>query len=121
MRLLLDHHCASAIAEGLRARGYQCVTAVELDLHELDDTALLEWCVRHRYTLVTNDVVDFVAIAQRWAQDDRTHAGIVLHSDRTITRAGAHTGWFVERLARLADEHPGDDELADQIRFTTDL
>lgn len=120
MKLLLDHHFAGAIAERLRADGHDCSTAVELDLHELDDEPLLRWCATHGYTLVTNNISDFAVIAARWGEADRSHAGVIFHSDQTISRTTLHTGWFAERLARLVEMHPGADEMTDRLVFTTD-
>jgi len=120
VKLLLDHHFAAAIAERLCADGHECVIAVEMDLHETDDERLLRWCATNDYTLVTNNISDFAVIVKRWAEHDQSHAGIIFHSDQTIGRAAQHTGWFVERLARLATKYPGENELTDRLLFTSD-
>ena len=103
---LLDHHFAAAMAERLRDDGHECVTAVEMDLHETDDELLLGWCATRDHTLVTNNISDFAVIVKRWAENDRSHAGIISHSDQTIDRGARRTPELEDRQARGAKD-PG--------------
>lgn len=120
MKLALDHHFATAIATQLSGAGHDVVTAHERRWHELDDEPLLEACHSEQRSLLTNNVSDFVPIARRWADERRTHSGIVLHSDITMSRSTVNTGWFVSRLESLLQASPGDDAIVDRTIWLSD-
>ena len=52
MKLALDHHYPTAIADGLRSRGHHVVTLLEPGWHQLDDAEVLERCSAEGLTLV---------------------------------------------------------------------
>ncbi len=72
LRFYLDEHVANAIAYGLRARGIDVVTAVEVNMAPASDEKHLIWATAHERVLVTLDS-DFVRLHEDGAQ----HSGIV--------------------------------------------
>lgn len=117
MRLALDHHYPTAIAEQLRLLDHDVVAAIERDWHREPDEALLTLCVAERRALLTNNVGDFVNIARRWAVRGQEHFGLVLTSDAGLPRTRATIGRYVKLLDALLREHPRSDEFTDHVRW----
>ena len=77
MRLALDHHYSGLIAEQLRSRGHDVVSAAERGWQAESDEVLLTLCAGETRALLTNNVADFAALARRWQAECRAHAGLV--------------------------------------------
>ncbi|MEX2658299.1 MAG: DUF5615 family PIN-like protein [Acidimicrobiales bacterium] len=117
MNLALDHHYSKKIAELLRERGHDVVSALERGWHLEEDEALLALCHDERRALMTNNVADFVAIARRWAAEGRSHAGLIFTSDTSMPRSRNTIGRYVQVLDEVLGSHPADDALVDQISW----
>jgi predicted nuclease of predicted toxin-antitoxin system len=117
VRLALDHHSSHLIAERLRDRGHDVVAVSERGWHRCSDEELLDRCAAENRVLLTNDVGDFVAIAQRWAAEGRSHAGLVFTSDVSLPRTRATIGTYVELLGALLREHPEEPASVDRIHW----
>ena len=108
MKLALDHHYPTAIADGLRSRGHHVVTLLERGWHQLDDAEVLERCSAEGLTLVTNNVADFARIARDWQQEGRSHAGLVFTSDARWPRSRKASGQLTAALDAMLHRHPAD-------------
>lgn len=117
MKLALDHHYPLPIAAQLRAAAHDVVAAVEVGWEADEDEVLLEHCRVERRALLTNNVGDLATIARRWQAQDRSHAGLVFTSDRSMPRTRDHVGVYVERLGALLDAHPADDGFVDRTHW----
>jgi hypothetical protein len=86
--LLLDEMHAPSVAESLRAEGHdvEAVAAV-LGLRGIGDEDLLAYAAGEGFVVVTENVVDFAAIAALWLAGGRVHAGLVFTSPRRFNRA----------------------------------
>ncbi|MEI6621283.1 MAG: DUF5615 family PIN-like protein [Actinomycetes bacterium] len=115
MKLALDHHYPKAIAVGLRDRGFDVVTAFELDWHTEDDETLLTLCAGQRRALLTNNVADFAVVTRAWQAEGRSHCGVIFASDASLPRVLAMIGTYLDRLAQIMTTHPGDNELLDVV------
>jgi len=115
VKLLLDEHYAPAIAQQLRSTGHTADSVLGVGLAGADDHALLEFCERESYALLTNNVRDFVPLARQWAADGREHAGLVFTSDASLPRHSGTIGQFVTLLSALMAENPADRTLANQV------
>jgi uncharacterized protein DUF5615 len=115
VKLLLDEHYAPAIAEQLRAAGHSVDTVLGLGLAGVDDHALLEFCERESYVLLTNNVRDFVPLARERAAQGGEHAGLVFTSDASLPRHSGTIGRFVTLLSSLMTENPAERALANQV------
>lgn len=80
MRLFLDAHISGPrIAEHLRELGHDVRAAdEERQLDGLADEELLALASAEERMLITFDVKDFPEIARRWAEGNRTHAGLAI-------------------------------------------
>lgn len=105
VRLYLEEHIPSAVAEGLRQRGIGVRTLVEMGRLGIEDKEHLSHARRDSWVLVTHDD-DFLRLVAEGA----SHAGIVYVSrERSI-------GDIVRGLVRIARASSRDD-LRQQIRF----
>jgi hypothetical protein len=117
VKILLDEHYAPAIAEQLRAARHTADTVLGLGLTGVNDHALLEFCERESYALLTNNVRDFAPLALQWAADGREHAGLVFTSDASLPRHSGAIGQFVMLLSALMTAHPANRAVASQVRW----
>jgi hypothetical protein len=107
LKLLLDEHISPDVANGLR----RCHRAVEVRY-------MVEWenghflgqegspCLRaaaaQGLTLVTYDRRAIPPLLKTWAEEERTHGGVVFVDEKTISPAAI--GGLVWALTRLARE-----------------
>jgi hypothetical protein len=117
VKLALDHHYPTAIAQQLRTMGRDAVAAVERGWHRETNEALLARCVAEQRTLLTNNVGDFMTIARSWAVQGRQHAGLVFTSDASLPRTHATIGRYTKLLDTLLREHPKPEESVDRIHW----
>jgi hypothetical protein len=117
VRLALDHHYSLVIAGQLRDRGHDIVAAYEQGWHRCSDADLLDRCAAESRALLTNNVGDFTAIAQRWAAEGRHHAGLVFTSDVSQPRTHATIGTYVDLLEALLRGNPGERAFVDRIHW----
>jgi predicted nuclease of predicted toxin-antitoxin system len=117
VRLALDHHYSLLIAEQFRDRGHDVVAVYERGWHQCSDEELLDRCAADDRVLLTNNVGDFVAIAQRWAAEGRPHAGLVFTSDASLPRTRATIGTYADLLEVLLRDNPGEVAFVDRIHW----
>lgn len=115
MKLVLDHHYSPLIAQQLRERGHDVVTAGEQGWEAEDDEPLLELCASDSRALLTNNVADFAVIARQWQSQGRSHHGLIFTSDHSMPRSRNTIGRYVELLAVLMTDNPGDDSFVDRV------
>ncbi len=115
MRFLLDAHVSGPrIGASLSAEGHD-VLAVdqERDLEGWSDQELLALATAEGRILVTFDVGDFTRIAQSWAGERRSHAGVVL-----LVRLGhSEFGAILDAIRRGLDLRPSHEAWRDQVVF----
>lgn len=101
VKLLLDEMHAAAVASALRARSFDVVAVTEhADLRGTADADLLVWAAAHDRAIVTENVRDFVPLAQQWAATGRDHAGLVVTNPRRFDRATlAYPDTLIDALA----------------------
>lgn len=108
MRLLLDEMHAPSVAVSLGEAGWDVVAvAGSPALRGATDEELLAHAAADGRVLVTENVVDFVELARRWAAEDRPHAGIVLTNPRRFDRARlGYPGDLIAALRALLQAPP---------------
>lgn len=106
IRYYLDEHIDPAIADGLRQRGVDVKTTIELGYVQATDLEQLKFARSENRVIVTRDA-DFLIVASQGID----HAGIVFwHSKRRSI------GTLVRRLVTLW-RTASDEEMRNQVQF----
>jgi hypothetical protein len=100
----LDENLSPRVAEMLRARGLDAVSAHEVGNTQLDDGSQLRHAAGERRAIVTADIVDFTELAAEFIAANIEHAGIVLVPPSFRTDDFAAIADAVEQVAR---DYPG--------------
>lgn len=108
-RVLLDVHVPIAVAEAVRRRGIDVVTAQDAGYALLDDESLLARAAEQGRVLATQDA-DFLEIVSRWSREGRECHGVI------FARQGISVGVFIEGL-ELCLHGLTDEELLNQVVF----
>jgi hypothetical protein len=120
VKLALDHHYSTAIAEELRQRGHDVVSAVERGWEMEEDEPLLMACQSEQRALLTNNVADFTVIVRRWVVEGRRHAGLIFTSDSALPRARATIGKYVALLDDLLNSNQKDEAFVERVHWLPD-
>jgi hypothetical protein len=107
LKLLLDEHISREVAAGLRRRQRSLVVHCLAEWEQggflgLDDSAFLERAAAQGFTLVTYDRRTIPPILKAWAQEDRSHGGVIFVDDKTM--APHDIGGLVRTLLKLFEE-----------------
>lgn len=117
MKLALDRHYSPLIADGLRERGHDAISAVEAGWEGEDDEPLLALCAAARRALLTNNVADFATIVRRWQTEGRSHHGLIFTSDASRPRTRDNIGRYVDALDTLMRAHREPDLFVDRTHW----
>ena len=107
LKLLLDEHISPNVAEGVRRRNRKLAVRYMVEWEGgnflgRDDSACLQRAAKHGLTLVTYDRRTIPPLLKTWAEEERTHGGIVFVDEKTISPADI--GGLVGALTQLARE-----------------
>jgi hypothetical protein len=102
----LDEHMDHAIARGLISRGIDCTTTTDAALLGASDEAHIEFAIRERRVIVTNDP-DFLA----FESESVVHAGIAF-APRNLRSIG-----HIIRYLCLMSDCLEPDDMAGSVEF----
>lgn len=93
---------APSIAGALAEDGHDVVAvAAEASLRGSPDADLLEHAATAGRVLVTENIVDFARLTERWAAEGRSHAGLIFTNPKRFNRASvAYPGDVIAALRR---------------------
>ena len=109
--LYTDEDVSDRLVVQLRERGFEAASAAEWGTLGLTDEEQLASASDRGYALLTFNRDDFVALARRWYDEEREHAGIVI-SEQFGRR---HLGELLRRVLRLIDAVPAS-EMRNTVR-----
>jgi predicted nuclease of predicted toxin-antitoxin system len=109
LRLFFDEDVHAALAAALRKRGYDAVLALEEKRLSLSDESQLNFATQENRCLVTFNVGDFVRLHNRWIDEGREHAGIIVSKQLPV-------GESLRRLLALLQKESGE-SMRGQVRF----
>lgn len=111
MKLLIDEHYPPSIAEQLRERGHDAISAQEeADLRGMTDPDLFAEAQRRNRAVLTENVADYLVLDAEYRGRNLAHWGLILTSNRTFPRGKAATlGALVKALDELLPEAGLDD------------
>lgn len=110
MRLLIDEMYPAAIAQQLRYRGCDVSAVTELtELRSLADAAVFAIAQLEHRAVVTENVADFIPLADAADQRGEPHHGLILLDPAKFPRGSRRMiGRLVTELHNLADAYPDD-------------
>ena len=109
IELYLDEDVSVLVADLVRARGFEAVTAREAGQLNKTDAEQLTYAVSRRKTLLTHNRADFEALAREYFADGRSHYGLIL-----AVRRPPHE--IVRRLLAVMNQAAAD-EMINQVRY----
>jgi hypothetical protein len=119
LKLLLDEHISPEVANGVQRRNRSLVvhSMVQWEsgnfLGKEDSACLLE-AAKHRLTLVTYDRRTIPPLLKLWAEEGRSHGGVIFVDEKTISPADL--GGLVRALSSLAAK-VGEMDWTNQVYF----
>lgn len=119
LKLFLDEHISPEVAKGVQRRNRSLVILPLVKwergnfLGKEDSVCLLE-AAKQRLTLVTYDRRTIPPLLKLWAEEERSHGGVVFVDEKTISPSDI--GGLVRALISLADE-AGEIDWTNQVYF----
>jgi hypothetical protein len=105
VKLLLDEHISPAVADGLRRRNPSLVVVSLAEWKNGEfwgqqDSVCLQQAAVQGLTLVTYDRRTIPPLLKDWAEEGRSHGGVIFVDEKTISPADP--GGLVRALSELA-------------------
>ena len=76
--LYLDEDIPQILAQVLRSRGYDVISAREIGMEGRSDREQLAWAAEHRRTLLSFNVRHYAELADVYYREGKSHAGIIV-------------------------------------------
>ena len=105
LRLYLDRHIMTRLAEDLGRRGYDCLTTQEAGKETASKEEQLAFATANSRAIVTYNIRDFAPLHEKRLATGRQHAGIIV--SRQLGRR--QYGLLLNRVLRLLGELKPDD------------
>lgn len=103
MTFYLDENLSPHVAEILRGRGLDVVSAHEVGNTQLEDRNQLRYAANEHRAIVTADIADFIELAAEFIAANIEHAGIVLVPPTFRTDEFSA---IADAVAKVAREYP---------------
>ena len=102
LKLYLDEDVHKKIAAALRLKGYDVVSAHEVQKQSLSDFQQLEYAVSEQRTIFTFNTGDFDRLHKGYIKSGKNHFGILLSKQIPI-------GETIKRLTKFLFEHSAEE------------
>lgn len=112
LRLYIDEDVYGAVTEALRIGGVDVLSTLEVQRTGEPDESQLLWAASESRALVTFNVGDFVRLHSDWLDQGRSHSGIIVSSQRSLSDT-------LSRLTSLA-LHLDGESMRDRLEFLSD-
>ena len=110
VRLYFDEDVPAGISKNLRNRGFDVLSAREVEMLGRSDEEQLVFAAREMRSVVTHNCADFEILHQEWLENRREHAGLVLAKRRPNDEV------VIRKLLDLLDS-VSSDEMKNQRRY----
>ena len=112
IRFFTDEDVYGATVVALRRAGFDAVSTPESGQMRQSDESQLEWAELQGRAIVTFNVAHFAALHSKWIGSGRSHAGIVVSSQRPL-------GDLIHRLLHLGSTLDSE-KMRDRIEYLSD-
>lgn len=102
MKYYLDEDLSPKIAELLRRKGVDCISAHEMEMVQLSDLEQLKFAASKMRCLVTKNRDDFIHLTLQFFNDHLPHYGVLIIPS---TIPGDRFSLIAEALAKYAHRH----------------
>lgn len=108
VKLLLDEMHSPSIAVALTEASFDVIAvAAHPELRGMPDEDLLIHATGAKRALVTENVADYMTLANRWAGESRTHSGLIFTNPNRFNRANlAYPGNLIKALRQFLEDPP---------------
>ena len=100
-----DEDITDRLSSLLRERGFEAASALNEGTGGLSDEEQLVYATERRWTLLTYNRDDFLALARRWHDAGREHAGIVISPQFSLQELGE----LLRQVGLLLDRVTGEE------------
>src|SRR5687767_10664513 len=100
LRVYLDRHIMTRLAEDLASRGYDCLTTQQAGKDTASDEEQLAFAANNARAILTYNIRDFAPLHDQWLDTGREHAGIIV--SRQL--GGRQYGVLLSRMLRLLSQ-----------------
>jgi hypothetical protein len=112
IKLYLDEDSMrGALAQGLRSRGFDVVTPLDVGRTGLSDVEQLRYAAQTMRAIYTSNQADYARLHWEWMARGQSHYGIIVLSEQAIT-----VGKQVAALSRLAEAWSAE-SLVDELVY----
>lgn len=102
IRLYIDEDLSDRIAVALRSKGFDAISAHEVNMQGKTDEEQLEYSIRHKRVIVTRNVKHFVNLQRKYYKDGLQHNGILVTDYLPVKE-------LIKRLTKFLNEkHPSE-------------
>jgi predicted nuclease of predicted toxin-antitoxin system len=105
VRLYLDRHVITRLADDLLERGFDCLTTQQAGMDTASDEEQLAFATAQGRAILTFNIRDFAPLHEQWQAAARPHAGIVVSRQLGTRDYGA----LLARMLRLLDRFTADE------------
>jgi predicted nuclease of predicted toxin-antitoxin system len=109
IELYLDEDVSALLATLIRSRGFSATTAREEGRLGYNDDEQLAYATEHNKAILTHNRNDFVALANEYYAQERTHCGIII--------ARRHSTYKLLSLVTAILDQVTADEFQNQVRY----
>jgi predicted nuclease of predicted toxin-antitoxin system len=105
IRLYLDRHIMTRLADDLAERGFDCLTTQQAGNDTATDEEQLAFATSQSRAILTFNIRDFATLHQQWQAASRPHAGIIVSRQLGSRQYGSLLARTLRVLTQLtADE-----------------
>lgn len=113
VRLYLDRHIMTRLADDLAARGFDCLTTQDAGNDTAADEEQLAFATAQGRAILTFNIRDFAPLHKQWLAADRPHAGIIVSRQHGSRQYGT----LLERVLRLLNHFTAGEMVSNFIHL----
>ncbi len=102
IRLYIDEDLTDRLSVALRSRGYDAISAHEINMRGKTDKEQLEYATKNNRVILTRNIKHFVTLQRESYKNRQSHAGIVVTDYLSLKE-------LIRRINRFLNEKSSDD------------